>query len=386
MCSSQGQKQRVAFLAGVSFVSAILLELLLEAAARHAVAAGVGTAAALLLTCGEFAGCCVVALACGGDLHGRRDGELLPGSRRARSRQGSFMQFWLPYVMLASLLLSGTFCANFSVTWVQFPLKVMIKSSKLVLVMAVSTAFGNSRAFSSEEYMTGLALCVGNAMFSYGSGENDAPPTMVALGVCMLLAASLGDVVAVNAQQLMMQKHAVPAMSLMLRQNFISFLGSCALLAASGGLWELLLLAPGQLCFAAAVGLCTGTTVWANTYLIKEAGSVQQVAVSSLRKVATVTLSYVVFPKDLSRTRGLAALLVAGALCSRLRTKPSPPLPSQKMCRDTTPSAAVDLQPQELAPQGKQATLTPAVIRIVGVQKAEGSIIDFTPKEFCPSQ
>merc|ERR1719215_184002 len=116
------------------------------------------------------------------------------------------VQFWLPYTWLALLLFCGTGFANMAVAWVQYPVKVVIKSSKLIPTMAVSAVIGNSRSFVGHEYLAALLICLGTATFSYHAGRADAPPEMVVLGIGMLIVAILGDVVAVNTQQWMMQR------------------------------------------------------------------------------------------------------------------------------------------------------------------------------------
>jgi len=241
---------------------------------------------------------------------------------------------WLPYGGLALLLMCGTGLPNLAMAWVQYPVKVVIKSSKLVVAMAMSTALGQSRAFSKDEYLTAATLCAANAMFSFGAGRQNSPPALVVLGMCMLLAAAVCDVAAVNAQQWMMHRHNVAPMSLMLRQNFISFLGSCALLFSGGGLR--VFDDPVLVLLAALVGFFTGLMVWGNTHLINEAGSVPQVALSSVRKAATIVLSYSVFPKPVTAVRALAGLLVAGSLYRHAQSARPTTTPQRVSCTSTS--------------------------------------------------
>merc|ERR1740121_1873596 len=142
----------------------------------------------------------------------------------------------------------------------------------------------------------------------------------------MLIVAILSDVAAVNTQQWMMQKQGVPPMSMMLRQNFCSLLGSLVLMFFFGDTSTLLAKAarnPVVLPYACAVGLSTAAAVWCTTHLIHEAGSVVQVGVSTLRKLLTVALSYALFPKPLTALHLFAILMVAAGLllpsCGRRR-------------------------------------------------------------------
>jgi solute carrier family 35 (adenosine 3'-phospho 5'-phosphosulfate transporter), member B3 len=56
------------------------------------------------------------------------------------------------------------------------------------------------------------------------------------------------------------------------------------------------------------------TAVLAYTRLIQASGSVVAVAVSTLRKVVTVTLSYIVFPKQLLTIHVVSGVAVLGGI------------------------------------------------------------------------
>lgn len=297
------KNRNIAIYAVVSFLSTVLLEILLEGATRSPAGGSHSLIVALFLTLGEFLGCCIWSKVAGGNLIDR------PSQR-------TDLNFWKPYVGMSALLLLGSGLPNLAVHWVQYPLKVTIKSSKLMLAMAVAAACGNDRQYSLSEYFVSFLLVVGNLSFSFGSGRTDAPTHLAVLGVVLLLAASLMDVLAVNAQQRMMQKDMVSPMSLMLRQNFIGLVG-CSILA-------LIVVASSDesltndwqqvLWCMFSVGLCTGMSAWANTHLVNEAGSVGQARISSFRKLATLILSYILFPKPFDRWRGVCIAVVVVSL------------------------------------------------------------------------
>jgi len=65
------------------------------------------------------------------------------------------------------------------------------------------------------------------------------------------------------------------------------------------------------------VGVSIGVGVWANTHLINEAGAVFAMFVATLRKIVTVMLSYVVYPKKLTYVDvGAVIFVFAGILLS----------------------------------------------------------------------
>ncbi|CAJ1351030.1 unnamed protein product [Effrenium voratum] len=290
----------------VSFCSTLLLEVLLESATRH----GSGGALALGLTFGEFLGCCLIASFMGGTLTDRSLGD---GQRR---RAG--FRYWRPYLKLSTLLLIGTGLPNLAVSWVQYPLKVTIKSSKLMLAMAVAAMVGNSRKFRRDEYFVAFLLCVGNLAFSFGSGTTDAPASKTILGVICLLGASLSDTLAVNAQQKMMQEEHISPNSLMLRQNVVGLVASVVLLLSTNALPMLFALGPKIIFYILGTGFLTGMSAWANTHMVNEAGAVAQARLSALRKFLTVVLSYLLFPKPLGAWRAGSLFLVALSLTVHL--------------------------------------------------------------------
>jgi drug/metabolite transporter (DMT)-like permease len=63
-----------------------------------------------------------------------------------------------------------------------------------------------------------------------------------------------------------------------------------------------------------AVGIGLGTAVLAYTELIRRSGPAVAVAVATLRKVATVILSYIIFPKPMTGVHVISAVLVMGGI------------------------------------------------------------------------
>merc|ERR1719161_2341911 len=67
---------------------------------------------------------------------------------------------------------------------------------------------------------------------------------------------------------------------------------------------------PMVFAYMIGIGVTIGFGVWANTNLINEAGSVVAMTVATLRKVVTMLLSYIVFPKPFTSIHSVAAVLV----------------------------------------------------------------------------
>ena len=109
----------------------------------------------------------------------------------------------------------------------------------------------------------------------------------------------------------------VSAPSLMVNTNGVGYIGLVLFLFCSGTLPEILRAALGQpflFVYLAAIGLSLSIAVLCYTRLIQESGSVVAVAVATLRKVATIILSYLVYPKAVSMVHALSGFLVFGGI------------------------------------------------------------------------
>jgi adenosine 3'-phospho 5'-phosphosulfate transporter B3 len=137
-------------------------------------------------------------------------------------------------------------------------------------------------------------------------------------GLALSIVSVLCDALVPNLQQqFMTPPDALSAFELMVNVNAIGFAGLLASMVATGQLSEVL-----QKCFEfprlsmylTLVGLGLSTAVLAYTQLIQASGSVTAVAVATLRKVVTVILSYMFFPKPLRGIHVIAGLAVIGGI------------------------------------------------------------------------
>merc|ERR1712124_101364 len=136
-------------------------ELVCEAMSRNVVGIDAPTMG-LSITLAQFSGCFLVAS--------------LGGGRLLTSGKGMSAFTWTslsPYALLSFLILCGTGLANIAIGYVQYPVKVVFKSSKLVPVMIVSVIMGNSKPFRWKEYVGAVLICLGTAGFAWKPGKDD---------------------------------------------------------------------------------------------------------------------------------------------------------------------------------------------------------------------
>jgi adenosine 3'-phospho 5'-phosphosulfate transporter B3 len=115
----------------------------------------------------------------------------------------------------------------------------------------------------------------------------------------------------------------------MTNANAVGCVGVFTYMLLSGALSDATraaLAAPRLVVYLTIIGLSLSTAIFAYTRLIKEAGSVVAVGVATLRKVVTVILSYIVFPKQFSQLHLFSSLLVLSGiiLSSHAKQKKNP--------------------------------------------------------------
>ena len=114
------------------------------------------------------------------------------------------------------------------------------------------------------------------------------------------------------------------ASELMTNANGIGCIGLLVFMVGSGSLMEAVMAVmshPRLLGYLFIIGTSLSTAVLCYTQLIQQAGSVVAVAVATLRKVATIVLSYVIFPKVLSKIHAISGLLVLIGILISSHTK-----------------------------------------------------------------
>ena len=270
-----------------------------------------------------------------------------------------------PYIRLAFAVVGATGLATYSLKYVSFPTKVVFKSTKLIPTMLVATIVNpKTSKFGPLDYLSALLLCFGAAGYSYGSGAGDKGDNSTSyVGIAILCISLCCDAVVPNMQQKLMEPpspadggySALPttangetsldstrpqtpksfcarfaggsanggglgltAAELMVNLNAVVVIGLLTYMLLTGSLFEVIktsIESPLLLGYLAMIGVGLSTAVLAYTQLIKSASSVVAVAVGTLRKVATVVLSYIVFPKPLLPIHIWSGMLVlAGVL------------------------------------------------------------------------
>lgn len=226
-------------------------------------------------------------------------------------------------ILVLSSLLSG----NISLRWVSYPVKVVVKSCKLLPTMALGSVLLRKR-YSGLDQAAALFLCAGLVGFTLAARDaksnNDEASSEVGnsrgaesslLGVGMLLFAVSCDAVQVLAQERMLQgKPNLTPMHVMLHTNGFAFVAVVLAITATGELEGM----PERIPWMRLV--LYGTSSWVGVCcfiaLTRSWGATAAVVTTNTRKLLTIVLSFIIFPKPVRPAFALSAVaVVAGVSC-----------------------------------------------------------------------
>eukprot|EP00656_Telonema_subtile_P000820 TRINITY_DN10388_c0_g1_i1.p1 TRINITY_DN10388_c0_g1~~TRINITY_DN10388_c0_g1_i1.p1 ORF type:complete len:358 (-),score=98.62 TRINITY_DN10388_c0_g1_i1:203-1276(-) len=214
---------------------------------------------------------------------------------------------------LSAVLMGSQGFGNASLSLITFPLKVVFKSCKLVPAMGLGLLV-LGKSYSTAEYGAALLLSVGLGMFTIGNaGGSAAPLEGSAKGLLFISLAVLFDALQPNLQEKLLQSCAKAQMIFYSNAGcgvMLTLFSACTgelqsalrfMFTDSNGL-QVLLILTAQACSGYA-GLQFYLAI------VKRFGGVNAVIVTSLRKVATIVLSFTIFPKP------VAMLQLLGGAC-----------------------------------------------------------------------
>jgi adenosine 3'-phospho 5'-phosphosulfate transporter B3 len=220
-----------------------------------------------------------------------------------------------------------SFLTTKSLSYLNFPTKILFKSSKLLFAMIMGS-FIIKRTYNMMDYSASLLLVGGLVllfMANHNSTSIDWGLSFAEItGIIMLTCALMGDAITSNIQEKILKNdnrtatelifygHALGAIMLVLvcivTNQFIPAIVFC---------WENPLLVPIMLGYSTL----TYMGVQFVHTMTKLFGILVTLTVTSSRKVATVMLSFLIFPKPLTLSHLIAIILVFAGIFLRIYNK-----------------------------------------------------------------
>ncbi len=204
-------------------------------------------------------------------------------------------------------------CGFASLAYLNYPTKVLFKSGKIIPTMLLGKVFG--RSYSVLEYVAAILLCGGLAAFTLGQAS--VSPTFHVVGVGLISVAAMSEAAVGNLQEHILSRHKCKLLEIVFWSNFFSaFVVLCYLIVAGelldsvAAVWSSAELF-NSICFEAVIGY---VAVFFYLGLVQRFGVAVCIGVSALRKIATICLSFVVFPKPFTVMYLYGGVMVMAAI------------------------------------------------------------------------
>lgn len=186
---------------------------------------------------------------------------------------------------------------NVSLEYLAYPTQVIFKSTKLLAVMAASILFLAKR-YAGLEWLAAFLLVVSAAFFSLG--DVSVEPNWSHTGVVIVVLSLVADAAHGLSQDLVLNKHRASVLETMLYTNFYGAGLTALVIFGKGELfpaYAYLQRHPEALALFIARSFTIYLGVLCFAQLIKTFSVVLATAVTTVRKILTILLSFVLFPK-----------------------------------------------------------------------------------------
>jgi solute carrier family 35 (adenosine 3'-phospho 5'-phosphosulfate transporter), member B3 len=245
------------------------------------------------------------------------------------------------YPLLTILLLSSSALSNLSLSYINFPTKVVFRSCKLIPTMLVAWCWHGQR-FSTTQYGCAAAACLGLVCFAAADWETS--PSFHPVGL-LLVSLSVGaDAILPNAQEKVFAMYGSSRYEVTLYTNIFTLAAMTISTYASGDLFGSLAQMVHNrplLTYYAIYTIVAYIAISFHMAVVKRYGGVAAVLVATGRKAMTLIVSFALFPKGFTWLYPAGAALVLGGLAvaslAKLQQSNQPSPSSKHHPHKTTP-------------------------------------------------
>eukprot|EP01079_Euglenida_sp_SAG-EU17-18_P010041 gene10041-265_t len=224
----------------------------------------------------------------------------------------SFVHRGLAYALLAASLVMAMGCANQALVYINYPTQPVVLAPLGLMPSTAHIGFlCKGKSYTGRDCAAAACLVFGLLTLSQANASSDL--VFGTSGIALLCAALAFDGVSGNIQELMLKERATPVLELLF---FSHLIGSMFLLVVCAGFGQLLPAVsflvehPGVLLRILMFSLCGYGGVQFFMALMKILGALSAVITTSFRKVLTLMISYLLFPKPFGLLHAAAITLV----------------------------------------------------------------------------
>jgi len=216
------------------------------------------------------------------------------------------------YFLISFLSVSTVALSNISCQYLNYPTQVLFKSCKLIPVMLVGVCYLNKK-YKSRDYLSVVLLSSGIITFSLGNTKSDQSFDFPFLGVFLISLALAADAIIGNVQEKVLVQYDASTTEMIYYTKIIGLIYLFSALIVKQELFSAFAFCarnPNSYLYIIAFSVigCIGEQfVMA---VIKRFGALIAVITTSLRKMLTIVLSFIIYPKPFSLAYALGLILV----------------------------------------------------------------------------
>ncbi|CAL6379108.1 unnamed protein product [Bathycoccus prasinos] len=227
------------------------------------------------------------------------------------SRKGS----WKNYGILSVYTYGGMALTNYALSYLNYATRIVFKSAKIIPVMAFSVMIVGKK-YNWKEWLSAAILVAGIVLFTLGDVASS--PAFAPIGVALIAGALCVDAICANFEEKNFFRCETPSTTqeVLCYASLIGTVYGLIPLVASGGLNAAI---AHSMQYTQVVPMIMGFSVMGYSSvsfilsLIKYFGATEAEIVKSLRKVLSIVISFMLFPKELNwkYIAGFGAVLVS---------------------------------------------------------------------------
>jgi len=216
--------------------------------------------------------------------------------------------------VVAAFMTASRGLTNVSLQFLNYPTQIIFKSMKLITVM-IGSLFILRASFTMYEYASAVCLVVAACFFSLG--DTDVSVEFPVKGITIVLLSLVGDSLHSNTQDSLLREHKASTSEAMLFTNFFAAIASFVYILVTGELFAAIAYCQSYP-IAYALFLLRSAVIYLGVLcfmlMIKSFGVVVATSVTTVRKIVSILLSFVLFPKAWSNKYWWGGLLFGVSL------------------------------------------------------------------------
>ena len=229
---------------------------------------------------------------------------------RVRSGEMHRKGSWRDYFILAACTSGGMYATNAALAYLNYTTRIVAKSSKVIPTMLLGTVM-QGRRYAASEYAAAGMLVVGIALFTMG--DVDTLPSFEVKGIILIAVALCLDSAAGNFEERRFFNVPDPVhhAEVVYHANLIGMGMTCVGMSFSGELWVSIEHAVNNvasvplMALAALFGYLSVSFI---LLLIRHYGASNTEVVKSMRKMVSIALSMMLYPKPWDWKYGAGAV------------------------------------------------------------------------------